>query len=253
MKQTKTLIGRLDNATTDPAPLLTYFPPAEEVKTDIALIVFPGGGYKNLSEHEGEGYAEYFSSHGIHCFVVKYRLGSDGHRHPAMLEDALAAIQTVRRESRGFGVNPRKIGVVGSSAGGHIAAHAMVDFKLRDGGVSPRPDFGILCYPVISAKADFRHQGSFDSLIGEAPTPGQTEEVSLETRVTGDTPPCFIWHTAEDTAVPAENSMVFAQALRANNVPFELHLYDRGRHGLGLGTEHDWEADAVKWLEKILV
>lgn len=245
----ETLVGRLAGGTTDPAPEIEVWIPRRGA-TGIGLIVFPGGGYGGRSDHEGKGYAEYFSRCGVACFVVNYRLGSEGFRHPAMLEDALAALFAVRESAAGFGVDPRKIGLMGSSAGGHLAAHALVAWQRYESAVSLRPDFGILCYPVITSDGEFCHQGSMANLIGRSSAPALRDEVSCEKRVTKNTPPCFIWHTVEDRDVPVENSMLFASALRKHEVPFELHLYARGAHGLGLNTPFAWARDCERWMRE---
>jgi len=243
----QTMTGRLPAGTTGPAPAITCALPTHN-PNGAALIIFPGGGYAMLADHEGQGYADFLTRHGIACFVVRYRLGSDGHRHPAMLEDALAAIATVREAAGDLGLNPHAIGVMGSSAGGHLAAHAMVAWKRYANPVSIRPDFGILCYPVIRASGPVHHAGSFANLLGPDPAPELLQSVSCDQLVTPDTPPCFIWHTGEDPSVPLENSLAFAAALRQHAVPFELHIYAKGGHGLGLNTPFDWGRDCVRWI-----
>jgi len=244
----KTIIGRLARAATNPAPKIECWIP-KRIKNGMGLIIFPGGGYNHLAEHEGKGYAGYFSRRGIACFVVRYRLASEGVRHPAMLEDALAALFTVRDSAMDFGLDPRKIGVMGSSAGGHLAAHALIAWNRYESPISLRPDFGILCYPVITASGGFCHQGSITNLIGENPPPALLDDVSCEKHVTRDTPPCFIWHTAEDQGVPVENSMMFASALRREGISFELHVYAKGNHGLGLNAPFPWAEECVRWLD----
>lgn len=245
------LIGHLENARTAPAPAITCYPAAPASRCGIGLVIFPGGGYGGLADHEGQGYAEHFAAEGIACFVVTYRLGPAGHRHPAMLEDALAAVTTVRARAAELGVDPRKIGVMGSSAGGHLAAHAVVAGGAHPGAISARPDFGVLCYPVIRMQGPHCHQGSRLNLLGPDPAASLLEEVSPDERVSPQTPPCFLWHTGEDQSVPAENSMLFAAALRRCGVPFELHVYQRGQHGLGLATDFAWAADCRRWVRQI--
>ena len=241
----ETMRGALPGATSGPSPEIVCWP-AQGEATGAGLVIFPGGGYGKLAEHEGAGYAEYFSAAGIASFVVRYRLGTEGHRHPAMLEDAYAAVSQVRLRAAGFGVDPGKVGVMGSSAGGHLAAHALVAWGGY--GEAVRPDFGALCYPVILSQGEYAHRGSMLNLLGEGADDGALAAVSCESRVDGRTPPCFLWHTGEDEAVPQENSLAFAAALRRNGVPFELHLYPRGRHGLGLGTDFDWGAECLRWI-----
>ncbi len=243
--------GSLKSGTTNPAPKIECFIP-ENNHTGIGMVVFAGGGYANLSVHEGVGYAEHFVKEGIACFVVTYRLSGDGHHHPEMLEDALAAMETVRARLDEFGVEAGKLGVIGSSAGGHLAAHLSTAYDQYASDVVLRPDFCVLCYPVIIAKGDHINQGSVTNLLGENPAEELLDDISLEKQVTENTPPCFIWHTYEDTCVPVENSMMLAAVLREHSVPFELHLYNKGRHGLGLGSMFRWEADCLRWIKEIV-
>ncbi len=242
------LIGSLESSLTDSAPQITVFPPAKNKYNGIGIVILPGGGYGMLAEHEGKGYGEFFSKNGFACFVVKYRLGSGGHRHPAMLEDALAAIETVRKYSEKSRLGLKKVGIMGSSAGGHLAAHSLVDYAKYKSSVPLRPDFGILCYPVIDMRGNFRHQGSLNNLIGENPPEKLIDEVACLDHVSEKTSPCFIWHTWEDSGVPVENSLLFASALRKHGVPFELHVYEKGSHGLGLNTDFPWAQDCIRWL-----
>lgn len=247
--ETKTITGHLEQGSTAPAPPIDCWIPSQ-APDGIGLIIFPGGGYGHLAEHEGKGYAEYFAARGIACFVVRYRLGKDGHRHPAMLEDGLAAVATVRSQASQFGLNPSRIGVMGSSAGGHLTAHVLVAWDSYINPVPLRPDFGVLCYPVISSTGPFTHKGSFTNLLGPDPDPALLESLSCENRVTPTTPPCFLWHTGEDPGVPVENSLTFASALRRNRVPFELHVYARGRHGLGLNAPFPWGEACLRWMKE---
>lgn len=241
--------GKLTSGSTSPSPKISCWP-AEGEPSGVGLVIFPGGGYGHLAEHEGAGYAEFFSGAGIACFVVEYRLGKHGHRHPAMLEDALAAVSTVRERAKDFGVDPDKIGVIGSSAGGHLAAHSLVGWRpYVKNGDSPRPDFGVLCYPVILSTGAHAHQGSMTNLLGENPDPDPLKAVSCDKRVDAETPPCFLWHTVEDPVVPVENSFSFALALRKHGVPFEMHVYPKGRHGLGLGATFDWGGECLRWIQ----
>jgi acetyl esterase/lipase len=240
--------GSLENSKTSPSPGIEPFIPDSAGDKKIGLIVCPGGGYEFLAEHEGRGYAEFFRNQGIACFVVQYRLGSGGHRHPAMLEDALAAIETIRKRAGEWGVDPNRIGVMGSSAGGHLAAHAMTAYGNHTSSVSLRPDFGVLCYPVISMRNPFTHTGSRTNLLGENATDTQIDEVSCELLVGPGTPPCFLWHTVEDGAVPVENSLLYASALRTHRIPFEMHLYEKGGHGMGLGAPYPWGQECIRWM-----
>jgi acetyl esterase/lipase len=244
----ETITGELRSGTTKPGPPINCWIPEQNHRRG-GIIIFPGGGYGGLAEHEGRGYAEHFSAEGIACFVVHYRLGSDGFRHPAMLEDALAAINTVRSRCGDFGVAPDRLGVMGSSAGGHLAAHALVAWETYEGEVSLRPDFGILCYPVILSDGPHAHVGSMRNLAGVSPTESLLNELSCDRNVSAETPPCFIWHTVEDPGVPVENSMLFGSALRQHGISFEMHLYTRGGHGLGLGAPFNWAGDCLRWID----
>jgi len=245
----QTITAHLASSQTNPAPEVECWIPTKN-PLGIGLIIFPGGGYRNLAEHEGAGYAEFFYNAGIACFVVTYRLGSDDHRHPAMLEDALAAIETIRTQADDFGIDPDKLGVIGSSAGGHLAAHTLVAWQNYESHVSLQPSFGILCYPVIVSSGDYAHAGSMQNLAGETPSAKLLDSLSCDKHVSPQTPPCFLWHTVEDASVPVENSFLFAKALRQHNVPFELHIFDKGRHGMGLDTPFDWSNACLRWIEE---
>lgn len=244
----------------DDAPTLTAYMPAKGENPSAAMIVFPGGGYALLAGHEGEGYARWLADRGVAAFVLKYRLGSAGYRHPAMLHDAARAVRLVRANAREWGVDPARVGVIGSSAGGHLASLLLTRFD--DGRPddadpverwSSRPDLGVLCYPVITM-GEGAHRGSLNQLLGRDASPELRELLSAEKQVTARTPPCFVWHTLEDKVVPVENSLRFAEALRANGVSFELHIYEKGEHGMGLADEkagwtpHRWTDDCLAWL-----
>jgi acetyl esterase/lipase len=242
-------------------PYLVASLPAKSSPGRPAIVVCPGGGYGMLAPHEGEGYARWLNLHGIDAFVLKYRLGSNGYRHPAMLQDAARAVRTVRAHAGEWRVDPRRVGIMGSSAGGHLASTLLTHFDAGNPDASDpverqssRPDFGILCYAVITM-GPLTHQGSKENLLGKSPSPELVEFLSNEKQVTDDTPPCFIWHTGEDTTVPLENSLAFAAALRAHHVPFDLHIYEKGGHGMGLGKSsadpsrlHPWTDDLLYWL-----
>jgi acetyl esterase/lipase len=241
--------GELDSGKTDPSPAIECWIPGEGA-TGIGLLVLAGGSYAGHTEYEASGYAEYFCRQGIASFVVRYRLGSEGHRHPAMLEDAFAAIATVRSRAGAFGVDRNRLGLIGSSAGGHLAAHALTAWNDYPEGRLLRADFGVLCYPVIVSEGPFSHRESIMNLAGSNPPPELLASLSCEKRVTAETPPCFLWHTGRDKQVPLENSVAFASALRAHDVPFELHLYQEGGHGLGLDAGVAWGPDCVRWIKE---
>lgn len=240
-------------------PTLTVYLPEPGRATGAAIVICPGGGYGSLAPHEGKDYARWLNELGITGFVLKYRLGSSGYRHPAMLQDAARAVRTVRARASEWQVDPKRVGIMGSSAGGHLASTLLTHFDAGDANAadvierqSSRPDLGILCYAVISF-GEFGHRGSQKNLLGESPAPELIELLSNEKQVTTNTPPCFVWHTAEDKAVPVENSLLFAGALRRAGVPFDLHVYERGGHGMGLGkaeARHPWTRDCEFWLRQ---
>lgn len=227
-------------------PTLTPFWPAPDKATGAAIVICPGGGYANLAAHEGRDYALWLNERGIAGLVLKYRLGSAGYRHPVMLGDVSRAIRLTRFHAADWQLNPAQIGVMGSSAGGHLASTILTHF---DAGsphaadlverISSRPDVGILCYAVISM-GPLTHVGSKANLLGPNPTPDLVTLLSNEKHVTKETPPCFLWHTADDPVVQVANSLLFAEALSQNGVPFDLHIYQHGQHGLGLGV-HGYE------------
>jgi acetyl esterase/lipase len=246
-------------------PTLTPFWPDPAKATGAAIVICPGGGYGGLAAHEGSDYALFLNHHGIAGFVLKYRLGSAGYRHPAMLNDVNHAIRTVRANAVQWRLDPKRIGVMGSSAGGHLASTAVTQF---DAGkpdaadpiarASSRPDLGILCYPVISMGA-VTHQGSRNNLLGKDPSPELVKLLSSELQVTKETPPCFVWHTWEDKGVKIENALSFVAALQASGVRFDFHVYEKGGHGIGLGVRdftpekagllHPWTSALAGWLK----
>ena len=227
------------------------------------MVICPGGGYGGLAPHEGETYARFLKEHGIAGFVLKYRLGPSGYHHPAMLQDATRALRTVRAKAADWKLDAHRVGIMGSSAGGHLASTLLTHYDAGNADASDpierassRPDLGILCYPVVTLLDPFAHAGSRKNLLGPDPAQDLVEELSNELKVTKDTPPCFIWHTYEDTVVPVENSLQFAAALRKAGVPFDLHMYEKGRHGMGLGSQvygggdrHPWTRDLLYWLK----
>jgi len=239
-------------------PSLTYYPAAAGHAAKTAVIICPGGSYQFLAaDHEGKQYAQWLSSLGVAAFVLKYRLADYG--HPAPLQDVLRALRTVRAHAADYGVAPDHVGVMGSSAGGHLAASAATLFDDPAGrtgaaldAVSARPDFALLVYPVITLMPPFAHEGSRYALLGAHPAPEQVKAMSVETRVTAQTPPVFLVHAQDDGAVPVENSILFFQALTRAKVPAEMHLFERGGHGAGMGAGHGdfslWPKRAEEWL-----
>ncbi len=247
-------------------PTLTAFIPKAAVATGAAMVICPGGGYGGLAPHEGEAYALFLRDMGIAGFVLKYRLGSSGYRHPVMLQDVSRALRLVRANASEWKLDSKRIGVMGSSAGGHLASTLLTHFDSgkvdSDDPIerqSSRPDLGILCYPVITM-GETGHAGSRKNLLGENPSPELIRDLSNELQVTTNTPPCFLFHTGEDKGVPVENSLAFASALRKAGVLFDLHVYEKGPHGMGLGFKvyspydpdklHPWTKDCAFWLKQ---
>jgi acetyl esterase/lipase len=238
-------------------PTLTPYLPPKDKATGAAVIVCPGGGYTHLADHEGGPVAEWLNSLGVTAFVLKYRVGPRYHQ-PAPQQDAARAIRIVRSRASEWGLDPQCIGILGFSAGGHLASTAGTHFdsgKPDDADtierVSSRPNLMILIYPVITMR-DKTHAGSKKNLLGDNPSEQLVALLSNEEQVTKDTPPTFLVHTQTDTAVPVENSLLFVSALRKAGVPFEFHLYERGPHGFGLGTKDPilatWPERCADWL-----
>ena len=197
----------------------------------------------------------WLNEHGVSGFVLKYRLGTHGYRHPRMLEDAARAVRLTRSRAKEWGIDPKRVGIMGSSAGGHLAATLLTHFDAGKADAadlvereSCRPDLGVLCYAVVTM-GEKTHDVSKRLLLGDNPSPELVELLSNERHVTPRTPPCFIWATDEDTTVPVENSLLFAGALRKAGVPFDLHIYQHGKHGMGLAGGHPWTVDCVFWLQ----
>jgi acetyl esterase/lipase len=242
----------------DKPTLIIYLP---EKPNGAGIVICPGGGYGGLAmDHEGHQIGRWLNEHGIAGFICDYRHRGKGYEHPAPLHDAQRAIRTVRARAKEFGVDPSKIGILGFSAGGHLASSALTHFdagkKNFDDEIeqtSCRPDFGILCYPVIAFDQPFTHKGSQTNLLGKDASAELIASMSSEKQVTDQTPPCFLWHTTEDTGVPPQNSVVFYSALIAHKVPAELHIYEKGRHGVGLGKDvpgtDAWPAACLAWLK----
>jgi acetyl esterase/lipase len=242
----------------DKPQLIIHLP---EKPCGAGIVICPGGGYGGLAmDHEGHQIGRWLNENGIAGFICDYRHRGKGYGHPAPLSDAQRAIRTVRARAKEFGVEPTKIGILGFSAGGHLTSSAVTHF---DSGkpdsedeierVSCRPDFGVLCYPVIAFDQPFTHKGSQNNLLGKDASAELIASMSSEKQVTDQTPPCFLWHTTEDKGVPPENSVVFYSALIAHKVPAELHIYEKGRHGVGLakdipGTD-GWPAACIAWLK----
>ncbi len=248
-------------------PKLIDYPADPEKRNGAAIVICPGGGYGGLAgDHEGHQIAQFFNDLGVSAFVLHYRLGGKGYHYPAQLADVQRALRTVRHRAadQKAGIDPDRIGVIGFSAGGHLASMAatLFDRKAYDADendpidqVSARPDFAVLCYPVISMIDGITHNGSRINLSGEKDPDDHSAKIrslSSEFNVPSDAPPTFLFHTSEDAAVPVANSLRFYQALIDNSIPAELHIYQRGPHGVGLyrgdpatGT---WSDHLVTWL-----
>ncbi len=238
-------------------PRLTFYPAAEP--TGAAVIVLPGGGYWCLADHEGEPVARWLSSLGIHGIVLNYRHRPD-YAHPHPLNDAQRAIRQVRHYAGQWGIDAARIGILGFSAGGHLAATASTLFEPANPQAADpldrpgsRPDLSILLYPVITLEKHPTHGGSRQALLGNAPAADLLRRMCPEEQVTAQTPPAFLFHTLADDGVPMENSLLYAAALRQAKVAFELHIYERGNHGVGLAAEdaqlHTWPLLCGNWLK----
>ncbi len=240
-------------------PNLTIYLPSADKACGTAVVVCPGGGYGGLAaDHEGTQPAEWLNKQGIAAFVLRYRLAP--YRHPIPLQDAQRALRTVRARAGEWHVDPQRIGIWGFSAGGHLASTAATHFdEGKPDAPDPveratcRPDFVILCYPVITMAGPTTHVGSRNNLLGKDSDPKLLDELSNDRQVTPRTPPTFLFHTNADHGVVPENSVLFYLALRKAGVPAELHIYEKGNHGVGLapndpvlstwtGRLHDWLA-----------
>jgi acetyl esterase/lipase len=240
-------------------PAITVYMPSNTAGPMTAVIIAPGGSYRALSmNNEGRAPANYLNSLGIAAFVLRYRLGPAYH-HPIQLGDAQRAIRTVRARAVEWHIAPDRVGIMGFSAGGHLASTTSTHFDAGNAAaadpidrVSSRPDFAVLAYPVITFIEPWTHQGSKTNLLGDRPDAALARSLSSETQVTAATPPTFIYHTNADTVVPVENSVHYFLALRKAGVPAELHVFKDGRHGTGLGMQDralaEWPALLANWL-----
>jgi acetyl esterase/lipase len=227
-------------------PALTTWPAAKP--NGAAVLVCPGGGYGALAmDHEGKQIAEWYNALGVSAFILKYRLGPR-YRHPAPLDDARRAMRMIRERATKLGIDPARVGVMGFSAGGHLASTLSTHFQQGE-----RPDFAVLCYPVISFTTRYTHSGSMRNLLGAPPDPALVWDLSNELKVTAETPPTFLFHTNADTGVPPENSILYYMALRRVGVPAEMHIYAEGRHGVGLAQKDPvlstWPDRLKDWLK----
>jgi len=244
-------------------PSLTIYLPAREKATGAAVVICPGGGYGHLAmDHEGHQIAQWLNSFGVAGFILQYRhsRSGTGYGHPAPLQDAQRAVRTVRARAKEWKVDPARIGILGFSAGGHLASSAGTHFQNRYSDakdsidkVSCRPDFMVLIYPVISFTEPCTHKGSRKNLLGADPERKLVENMSNERQVTAQTPPTFLVHGNDDKGVPPENSVFFYLALRKAKVPAEMHIYENGRHGFGLGKNFGpvstWPTRCQDWMK----
>ena len=240
-------------------PTITVHLPRTMTTPVAAMIVCPGGSYRALaSNHEGRQVAAFLNSLGVAAFVLRYRLGPRYH-HPTELGDAQRAIRTLRSHAAEWRLDPARIGIMGFSAGGHLAMSASTLFDTGNPASADRversgsrPDIAVLGYPVISMTAAWTHLGSKTNLLGDAPDPGLAERLSGEHAATKETPPTFIFQTNEDRTVPAENSLHYFLALRKAGVPAEMHVFERGPHGVGLANDDPalapWSTLLANWL-----
>lgn len=234
-------------------PTLTIYLPQGKT-TGAAVIICPGGGYRILAaSHEGHDVAKRFNEMGVAAFVLKYRIPDDRtmiNKEIGPLQDAQRAIQLVRENAKQWKVDQHKIGIMGFSAGGHLAStagtHYRESFIENKNKTSLRPDFLILVYPVISFNDTIGHSGSREQLLGKNPTHDKLQHYSNNTMVTPETPPTFLVH-AKDDPVKVQNSLIFAEALKQNNVPYRIHLYEQGGHGYGMNNP----ASEVKWMDLV--
>lgn len=241
-------------------PTLRVYLPAADKANGTAVIICPGGGYSIVAiDHEGYKVAEKFNEMGVAAFVLKYRIpDSKKQTDPSIapLQDAQQAILTVRSNAKKWNINPSRIGIMGFSAGGHLASTAGTHFERslisNPQNISLRPDFMMLIYPVISAEHSITHKGSFKNLLGANPSPEQLLLYSGEKQVSDKTPPAFLVHASDDGGVSPNNSIVFYQALLQHKIPAELHLYQNGGHGFGMDnptTKDEWMDRGKNWLQ----
>lgn len=253
--------GRVTRATNVVTPDLTVSLPDPALATGAAVLICPGGGYGTLAfDHEGNAIAKWLNDNGIAGIILKYRLPSDrimADKTIGPLQDAQEAMRVIRRNAAAWKIDPLKVGVIGFSAGGHLAStisthYADKVYEVKD-NVSARPDFSLLIYPVITMDTTFTHRGTRNNLIGLDPTEKNVFRFSNEKQITSDTPPAFLVHSSDDGAVPVKNSINYYTGLQKNKIPAELHVFQKGGHGYGLapngGTESSWPDLCIRWLK----
>ncbi len=261
--------GAVGKTPDDIPEIVVYLPERDQAADGAAheptgaLVICPGGGYGHLAiDHEGHQIAKWANELGMAGIIVSYRHRNRGYGHPAPMLDAQRAIRLTRHRAAEWKIDPAKVGVIGFSAGGHLVTTLATHF---DGGIaddsdpvnrlSCRPDFAIVSYAVIALGEPFTHGGSQRNLLGDNPDAELLKSLSNEKQVTADTPPCFVWHTAEDKVVAAENSLRYYSALVQHGVPSELHIFPVGRHGIGLGRDipgaDQWPQLCKNWLSRL--
>jgi len=258
-----TVDGRITRCERVVNPDLSVFLPAPDKANGAAVLICPGGGYGALAfDHEGNAIAKWLNDNGIAGIILKYRLPSDQimkDKSTGPLQDAQEAMRVIRRNASDWKIDPGKVGVIGFSAGGHLAStlsthYAEKVYEVKDNS-SARPDFSLLIYPVVSFDTTITHRGSRNNLIGIKPDARLVERFSNELQITNETPPAFLVHSADDKAVPVMNSIGYFKGLQKNNIPAELHVFQKGGHGYGLaidrGTESSWPDLCIRWLKQI--
>ncbi len=255
--------GRITRCNRVVNPDLTIYLPPEGKANGAAVLICPGGGYGTLAfDHEGNAVAKWLNDNGVAGIILKYRLPSDRimeNKSVGPLQDAQEAIRVIRRNASKWNLDPKKIGVIGFSAGGHLAStisthYAENVYKVPD-QTSARPDFSLLIYPVISLDTTITHMGSRTNLIGRKPSAEMEQHFSNDKQINSDTPPAFLVHSADDRTVPVMNSINYFKGLQSLKIQTELHIFQKGGHGYGLGqtggTESSWPELCVKWLKSI--
>lgn len=253
--------GRVTRCEKVVTPDLTVFLPAPEKANGAAVLICPGGGYGVLAfDHEGNAIARWLNDNGIAGIILKYRLPSDQimiDKSTGPLQDAQEAMRVIRRNAPEWKIDPKKVGVIGFSAGGHLAStistHYAEKVYVVEDNTNSRPDFSLLIYPVVSLDTTITHRGTRNNLLGLKPDAKQVQRFSNELQINADTPPAFLVHSADDRAVPVMNSIGYFRGLQKNNIPAELHVFQKGGHGYGLspngGTESSWPDLCIRWLK----
>jgi acetyl esterase/lipase len=256
--------GAVGQAEQDIPTAIVYLP-EQATQPSGAIVILPGGGYGNLAmDHEGHQIARWANQMGLAGIIVSYRHRSRGYGHPAPMLDAQRAIRLTRQRAEEWNLDPAKVGVLGFSAGGHLTTTVLTRFDDGDAAaqdpvdkLSCRPDFGVVCYAVVALGESFTHKGSQRNLLGENASPELIRSLSNDKQVSERTPPCFVWHTQEDTAVPVQNSLAFYSALVEAKVPAELHVFPVGKHGIGLGASvpgaSQWPSLCHDWLKRLKI